>query len=72
MPVSTGASDASSLRTERRFTASQFAVGDKHSNTAENFFSIFKRGVVGTYHQLSEAHMHRYAREFDFRYNSRD
>lgn len=49
----------------------QFAVGDKHSNTAENFFSIFKRGVVGTYHQLSEAHMHRYCVEFDFRYNSR-
>ena len=50
----------------------QFAVGQKHSNTAENFFSIFKRGVIGTYHQLSEAHMHRYCVEFDFRYNSRD
>ncbi len=32
-----------------------------HSNTAENFFSIFKRGVIGTYHHLSEAHMHRYS-----------
>jgi hypothetical protein len=50
----------------------QFAVGEKHSNTAENFFSIFKRGIVGTYHQLSEAHMHRYCYEFDFRYNHRD
>ena len=42
-----------------------------HSNTAENFFSIFKRGVIGTYHHLSEAHLHRYCREFDFRYNTR-
>lgn len=42
-----------------------------HSNTAENFFSIFKRGVVGTYHHLSEAHLHRYTAEFDFRYNTR-
>jgi hypothetical protein len=50
----------------------QFAVGEKHSNTAENFFSIFKRGVIGTYHQLSEAHMHRYCAEFDFRYNHRE
>jgi transposase-like protein len=50
----------------------QFAVGEKHSNTAENFFSIFKRGVIGTYHQLSEAHMHRYCYEFDFRYNTRN
>ncbi len=45
--------------------------GFKHSNTAENFFSIFKRGVIGTYHHLSEAHLGRYCREFDFRYNTR-
>lgn len=43
-----------------------------HSNTAENFFSIFKRGVIGTYHHLSEAHLHRYLAEFDFRYNTRN
>ncbi len=32
----------------------------KHSNTAENFFSIFKRGVIGIYHHMSEAHLGRY------------
>lgn len=42
-----------------------------HSNTAENFFSIFKRGVTGVYHSVSEAHLHRYLAEFDFRYNNR-
>jgi len=46
--------------------------GFAHSNTAENFFSIFKRGVIGTYHHMSEAHLHRYCREFDFRYNTRN
>ena len=48
-------------------------VRDKiiHSNTAENFFSIFKRGVIGTYHHLSKAHLARYTAEFDFRYNTR-
>ena len=45
--------------------------GFKHSNTVENFFSIFKRGVIGTYHHMSEAHLARYCREFDFRYNTR-
>ncbi len=45
--------------------------GFKHSNTAENFFSIFKRGVIGTYHHMSEAHLGRYCREFDLRYNTR-
>ena len=46
--------------------------GFKHSNTVENFFSIFKRGIIGTYHHMSEAHFGRYCREFDMRYNSRD
>jgi ISXO2-like transposase domain len=39
-------------------------------STAPNF-SIFKRGVIGTFHHVSEAHLHRYLAEFDFRYNSR-
>jgi transposase-like protein len=42
-----------------------------HVNSAENYFSIFKRGVVGTFHHISEAHLHRYLTEFDFRYNNR-
>jgi hypothetical protein len=42
-----------------------------HVNTAENFFSILKRGVYGVYHHVSEAHLHRYLAEFDFRYNTR-
>ena len=45
--------------------------GFTHSNTAENFFSIFKRGVIGTYHHMSEAHLGRFCREFDLRYNTR-
>ena len=51
----------------------EFSRGDgHHSNTAENFFSILKRGVVGTYHHWSEAHIHRYLAEFDFRYSTKD
>ena len=42
-----------------------------HSNTVENFFSILKRGIVGVYHHVSEAHLKRYITEFDFRYNTR-
>ena len=45
--------------------------GFVHTNTAENFFSIFKRGIYGVYHHVSEAHMARYLAEFDFRYNTR-
>ncbi|HXQ51881.1 MAG TPA: IS1595 family transposase [Stellaceae bacterium] len=42
-----------------------------HTNTVEGYFSILKRGVMGTYHHVSEAHLHRYLAEFDFRYNER-
>lgn len=44
---------------------------NKHSKTVESYFSIFKRGIIGTYHHMSEAHLARYTAEFDFRYNTR-
>lgn len=43
-----------------------------HSNTVEGYFSILKRGVYGVYHHVSEAHLHRYLSEFDFRYSNRE
>jgi len=42
-----------------------------HTNTVENYFSILKRGITGTFHHVSETHLHRYLAEFDFRYNER-
>jgi ISXO2-like transposase domain len=40
-------------------------------NVSENFYSILKRGINGIYHHVSEAHLHRYLAEFDFRYSNR-
>ena len=45
--------------------------GYAHINTAENFYSILKRGITRTYHSVSEAHLHRNLAEFDFRYSNR-
>jgi len=45
----------------------EYVRGDAHSNTAEGYFAILKRGVYGTFHHVSEAHLHRYLSEFDFR-----
>jgi transposase-like protein len=42
-----------------------------HTNTVENVFSVFKRGMKGVYHHCGEAHLHRYLAEFSFRYNHR-
>ena len=49
----------------------EYVRGDVHSNTAEGFFAILKRGIMGTYHHISEAHLHRYLSEFDHRYSNR-
>lgn len=49
----------------------EYVRGDAHTNTVENYFSILKRGIIGTYHHVSQAHLKRYVGEFDFRYNNR-
>ena len=45
--------------------------GTIHSNTVENYFSIFKRGMKGVYQHCGEQHLQRYVTEFDFRYSNR-
>jgi transposase-like protein len=43
-----------------------------HTNTAESFFAILKRGHYGIYHQMSKRHLPRYCCEFGFRWNHRE
>ncbi|MBX3484801.1 IS1595 family transposase [Phenylobacterium sp.] len=53
-------------------TAGEYVrLGFHHSNTVENYFSILKRGVIGTFHHVSEQYLARYLAEFDFRYSLR-
>ena len=49
----------------------EWVRGMAHTNTAEGFFSIFKRGMTGVYQHCSERHLHRYLAEFDVRYSNR-
>jgi transposase-like protein len=49
----------------------EYARGDVTSNTAESSFAILKRGLIGTFHSVSEKHLQRYCNEFDFRWNTR-
>lgn len=50
----------------------QGRTGKVHTNSAEGFFSVFKRGMVGTYQHCGEQHLQRYLHEFDFRQNHRE
>jgi transposase-like protein len=51
--------------------AGEYVRGVAHSNSAESYFAILKRGVYGSFHSISEAHLHRYLSEFDFKYSTR-
>jgi transposase-like protein len=42
-----------------------------HVNTCESFFSLMRRGIIGSFHHVSTHHLHRYADEFSFRWNNR-
>lgn len=50
----------------------EYVRGDVHTQNIENYWSIFKRGVVGTFHHISEGYMPMYLHEFDFRGSRRD
>jgi len=48
-----------------------YAIGDTHTNTIENAFSLFKKGLYGSFHHVSKKHLARYCDEFSYRFNRR-
>jgi len=55
-----------------RHSTGEYVRGPIHTNTIEGYFSILKRGLIGTFHHVGAQHLKRYIGEFDFRYNNRD
>jgi transposase-like protein len=68
----TGADQLFAAHETVNHSAKEYAREDVTTNSAEGYFSIFKRGMRGVYQHCSEKHLHRYLAEFDFRYNHRE
>jgi transposase-like protein len=54
-----------------KHSAGEYVRGDVYTNSAEGYFSIFKRGMKGVYQHCKEKHLHRYLSEYDFSFNHR-
>jgi len=52
-------------------TSGEYARGDVHTNSAEGFFGVFKKGMTGVYQHCDEKYLSRYLTEFEFRHNTR-
>jgi transposase-like protein len=50
----------------------EYSRGDVNTNSAESYFALLKRGVHGTFHHVSNKHLHRYCDEFSFRWSNRE
>jgi len=54
-----------------RHSAGQYVVGAVHTQTIEGFWSLLKRGIMGSYHKISKDYLPLYVNEFSWRYNNR-
>lgn len=70
-PVYLGVGEGFASHTTVNHSIKEYVRGDAHTNTAEGYFSILKRGIYGVYQHVSAEHLKRYLAEFDFRYNER-
>ncbi|MEP6936147.1 MAG: IS1595 family transposase, partial [Nitrospirota bacterium] len=49
----------------------EYVRGTVHANNLESFWSLIKRGVMGTFHQISKEYLSLYLAEFSYRHNNR-
>ncbi len=55
-----------------RHGAGEYVVGSTHTNSIESFWSLLKRGIMGSYHKVSRDYLPLYLNEFSYRFNNRE
>jgi transposase-like protein len=71
-PAYEGIADADTRHETVNHSGGEYVRGEVHTNGIENVWSLFKRSIVGAYHQVSEKHLDRYLDELEFRFNNRN
>jgi transposase-like protein len=70
-PAYPGIADEDTVHETVNHSEKEYVRGDIHTNTIEGAFGLFKRSIVGSFHQISVKHLDRYLDEFEFRFNNR-
>jgi transposase-like protein len=71
-PAYEGIADADTRHETVNHSGGEYVRGECHTNGIENVWSLFKRSIVGSFHQVSEKHLDRYLDELEFRFNNRN
>jgi transposase-like protein len=71
-PAYEGVADENTRHETVNHHLGEYVRGECHTNGVEGVWSLFKRSIVGSYHQVSEKHLDRYLDEFEFRFNNRN
>jgi len=72
LPAYDGCGDANTRHESVNHSKLEWVRGDVHTNTMEGVWSLFKRSIIGSYHQISVKHLDRYLDELEFRFNNRN
>lgn len=70
-PAYRGIADGDTTHETVEHRSKEYVRGDVHTNSVEGAFGLFKRAIVGSFHQVSHKHIDRYCDEFEFRFNNR-
>ncbi len=71
-PAYDGIADKDTRHETVNHSADEWVRGDVHTNSVENIWSLLKRSIVGSYHQVSKKHLDAYLDELEWRFNNRE
>ncbi len=71
-PAYRGIADQDTEHEAVKHREKEFVKGDVHTNSLENVWSLLKRSIIGSYHQVSAKHLDAYLDELEFRFNNRE